>query len=70
MQVVNKSKIIKPTSTKHKADDQDELHPVKKLKTCHNSSIDRIKRKNENESDKPKKKRKMVNFDGFIYNFI
>ena len=27
--------IIKPTSTKYKADDQDELHAIKKLKTLH-----------------------------------
>ena len=42
-------KIIKPTSTKHKADNQDEL--------------DAIKRKNENESDRPKKKQKLTRFD-------
>jgi hypothetical protein len=56
-------KIIKPTSTKHKADDQNELHAIKKLKTFHISSIDGIKRKNENGSDRPIKKQKLTNFD-------
>ena len=56
-------KIIKPTSTKHKADDQNELHAIKKLKTFHISSIDGIKRKNENGSDRPNKKQKLTNFD-------
>jgi len=41
-------KINTPTSTKHKADDQNELHAIKKLKTFHISSIDAIKQKNEN----------------------
>ena len=36
-------KIITPTSTKRKADDQNELHTMKKLKTFHISSIDAIK---------------------------
>jgi hypothetical protein len=56
-------KIITPTSAKHKADDQNELHAIKKLKTLHISSIDTIKRKNENESDRPNKKQKLTNFD-------
>ena len=55
--------IITPTSTKCKADDHDELHAIKKLKTCHTSSIDAIKRKNENGSDRPNKKQKLTNFD-------
>ena len=36
-------KINTPTSTKRKADDQNELHAIKKLKTFHISSIDAIK---------------------------
>ena len=51
--------IITPTSSKCKADDQNQLHTIKKLKT---SGID-AKRKNENESDRPKKKQKMTNFN-------
>ena len=50
-------KIIKPTSTKHKADNQGELHAIKKLKTFHISKRDAIKRENENESDRPNKKK-------------
>ena len=52
-----------PTSTKCKADDQNELHAIKKLKTFHISSRDAIKRKNENGSDRPNKKQKLTNFD-------
>ena len=56
-------KINAPISAKHKADDQNELHAIKKLKTFHISSIDVIKRKNENGSDRPNKKQKLLNFD-------
>jgi len=56
-------KIIKPTSTKRKADNQDELDAIKRLKTFHISCEDAIKRKNENESDRPKKKQKLTRFD-------
>src|SRR6202050_4536244 len=58
-------KIIKPTSTKCKADNQDELDAIKRLKTFHISSEDAIKRKNENEneSDRPNKKQKLTRFD-------
>ena len=56
-------KIITPTSTKRKADDHNELHAFKKLKTSHISSRDAIKRKNENGSDRPKKKQKLTPFD-------
>ena len=56
-------KINTPTSTKHKADDQNELHAIKKLKTFHISKRDAIKRKNENGSDRPNKKQKLTNFD-------
>ena len=56
-------KIITPTSTKQKADDHNELHAFKKLKTSHISSRDAIKRKNENGSDRPKKKQKLTHFD-------
>ena len=56
-------KINTPTSTKRKADDQNELHAIKKLKTFHISSIDTTKRKNENGSDRPNKKQKLTNFD-------
>ena len=36
-------KIITPASAKRKADDQNELHAIKKLKTFHISSIDTTK---------------------------
>jgi hypothetical protein len=36
-------KIIKPTSTKHKVDNQDESDAIKGLKTFHISSEDKIK---------------------------
>ena len=49
--------IITPTSTKCKADDQNELHAIKRLKTLHILSTDVTKRKNENGSDRPKKKK-------------
>ena len=39
-------KIITSTSAKCKADDQNELHAIKKLKTLHISSTDVTKRKN------------------------
>jgi hypothetical protein len=38
-------KITKPTSTKRKADNQNELHAIKKLKISHNSSKYVIKQK-------------------------
>jgi hypothetical protein len=56
-------KIITPTSTKCKTDDQNEQQAIKRLKTFHISSTDAIKRKNENGSDRPKKKQKLTNFD-------
>ena len=56
-------KIIKPTSTKRKADDQDKLNAIKRPKTFHFSSEDAGKRKNENESDRPKKKQKLTRFN-------
>src|SRR5882762_11062870 len=56
-------KIITPTSTKCKAEDQNELHAIKKMKTFHISSVDAMKQKNENDSDRPKKKQKLTNFD-------
>ena len=56
-------KIIKPTSTKHRADNQDELNAIKRVKTFHISSEDGVKRKNENVSDRPKKKQKLTRFD-------
>ena len=56
-------KTIKPTGTKCKTDNQGELHVTKRVKTFHNSSTDAIKRKNENESDRPKKKQKLTTFD-------
>src|SRR5882762_1573962 len=55
--------IVTSTSTKHKTDDQNELYAIKRLKTFHISSIDAIKRKNENGSDRPNKKQKLTNFD-------
>jgi hypothetical protein len=36
-------KVIKATCTKHKADNQDELDAIKRLKTFHISSEDAIK---------------------------
>jgi hypothetical protein len=36
-------KNIIPTSTKHKADDQNEIHAMKKLKTFHISNKNAIK---------------------------
>jgi len=56
-------KIIKPTSTKRKADNQGELNAIKRLKTFYISSEEAIKWKNENESDRPKKKQKLTRFD-------
>jgi hypothetical protein len=53
----------KPTSTKRKADNQGESHATKKFKTVHNSNRNIIKRKNENESDRPKKKQKLTMFN-------
>src|ERR1700676_5816045 len=55
-------KIITPTGTKHKADDQNELHAINRLKTLHISSTDVTKQRNENGSDRPNKK-KLTNFD-------
>ena len=55
--------IITPTGTKRKANDHDELHAIKKLKTSHISSKDAIKQKNENGSDRPNKKQKLTNSD-------
>jgi hypothetical protein len=54
--------IIEPTSTKRKADNQNELDAIKRLKTFHISSQDAMKRKNEKESG-PKKKKKLTRFD-------
>jgi len=56
-------KIIESTSTKRKANNQDELHAIKKLKTLHISTEDVIKPKNKDDSDRPKKKRKLTRFD-------
>ena len=56
-------KIIKPTSTKHRADNQDELNAIKRPKTFHFSSEDAVKQKNKNESDRPKKKQKLTRFN-------
>ena len=58
-----KYKIVEHTSTKHKADNQCELHAIKRLKTFHNASKDTAKQKNENESDRSNKKQKLVTFD-------
>ena len=55
--------IIKPTSTKCKADNQDELNAIKRPKTLHFSSEDAVKQNNENESDRPKKKEKLTRFN-------
>ena len=52
-----KYNIVEHTSTKCKADNQGELHAIKKLKTFHISKRDAIKRENENESDRPNKKK-------------
>ena len=58
-----KYKIVEHTSTKCKAGNQSELHAIKRLKKFHISNINAIKRKNENESDRPKKKQKLTNFN-------
>jgi hypothetical protein len=50
-----KYKIVEHTNTKHKADNQGELHANKKSKTVHDPSKHTAKRKNENESDRPNK---------------
>ena len=50
-------KIITPTSTKCKADDQNELHTMKKLRTFCISGMDAIKCKNEmGQTDQRKNK--------------
>jgi hypothetical protein len=49
--------------TKRKAENQDEFHAIKKLKTFHNPSENTTKRKNENESDRPNKKQRLITFD-------
>jgi len=58
-----KYKIVEHTSTKRKADNQDELHASKKLKKFHNPSENTTKRKNENETDRPNKKQRLITFD-------
>jgi len=55
-------KIVEHTSTKHKADNQDEPHRIKKLKLSHDLSKDTAKRKNENDSDRPNKKQRLTAF--------
>jgi hypothetical protein len=55
-------KIIKPTSMKYKADNQDELSVIKRLKTLHISCGDAIK-PNNNKFDRPNKKQKLTRFD-------
>jgi hypothetical protein len=55
--------IVEHTSTKRKADNQGELHAIKKLKTFHNPSKYTAKQKNENESDRPNKKQRLITFD-------
>ena len=54
---------FKTTSTKHKADNEGELHAIKKLKTLHNSNNNTSKWKNEDKSDGPRKKQKFATFD-------
>ena len=53
----------KTTSTEHKADNQGELHAIKKLKTLHKSNNSTSKRKNEDKSDGPRKKQKFTTSD-------
>ena len=48
---------------KRKADNQDGLHVIKKLKTLYISSGDAIKPNNNNESDRPKKNQKLTRYD-------
>ena len=50
----------KTTSTEHKADNQGELHAIKKLKTLHKSNNSTSKWKNEDKSDGPRKKQKFT----------
>jgi hypothetical protein len=54
-------KTIDSTSTKCKADNQGELHVIKKIKTFHDLSKNAVKQKNKNESDRPMKKQKIPN---------
>ena len=49
--------------TKRKAENQDEFHAIKKLKTFHNPSENTTKQKNENESDRQNKKQRLITFD-------
>jgi hypothetical protein len=58
-----KYEIVEHTSTKCKAENQGELHAIKKLKTFHNPSKDTAKWKNKNESDRPNKNHKIIKFD-------
>ena len=53
----------KTTSTEHKADNQGELHAIKKLKTLHKSHNSTSKWKNEDKSDGPRKKQKFTTSD-------
>jgi len=55
--------IVKPVTTKRKADNQGELNSIKKFKTFHNSNKETTKRKNENESNRPHKKQRLTTFD-------
>ena len=54
---------FKTTNTKHKVDNQGELHAIKKLKTLHKSNNDTSKWKNEDKSDRPRKKQKFTTSD-------
>jgi hypothetical protein len=54
-------KIVEPTGTKHKADNQDELYAIKKLKTLHISSGDAIKQKKTNKKKQTNKQTKNKN---------
>ena len=53
-------KITKPTSTKHKADNQDESHATKKFKTFHNSSKGAIKKMKVNLIDQNEERKNYI----------
>jgi hypothetical protein len=56
-------KTVEYTGTKRKADNQNELHAIKKSKTFHNPCENTTKQKNEKESDRPNKKQRLITFD-------
>jgi hypothetical protein len=53
-------KITKPTSTKHKADNQGESHATKKFKTFHNSSKGAFKKMKVNLIDQTEERKNYI----------